>query len=183
MRTISCSAHPAQGAVPLPPADQAIGCARTRLPRNGFFRLDRFEGRSRWPHRDRVGTPQLRTENAGLDRTGFASRAGRPSLAARPWPWLQACRASVWPSFRGSTRPSGRNALAKLTRVLALPAAGLSDRTVAAWSNPIPDGRRVLRADWYVAALAGLASRVTVPSISPIGQGLNDWLHPRLKRR
>ena len=65
----------------------------------------------------------------------------------------------------------------------ALAFLGLSDPNVASWGNLIADGRRVLRADWYVAALPGLAILVMVLSVSLIGQGLNDVLNPRLLRR
>lgn len=65
----------------------------------------------------------------------------------------------------------------------ALAFLGLSDPNVASWGNLIADGRRVLRTDWYVAALPGLAIVVTVLSISLIGQGLNDMLNPRLVKR
>jgi peptide/nickel transport system permease protein len=65
----------------------------------------------------------------------------------------------------------------------ALAFLGLSDPNVASWGNLIADGRRVLRTDWYVAALPGLAILVTVLSVSLIGQGLNDVLNPRLLKR
>ena len=65
----------------------------------------------------------------------------------------------------------------------ALAFLGLSDPNVASWGNLIADGRRVLRTDWYVAALPGLAILITVLSISLIGQGLNDVLNPRLRPR
>jgi peptide/nickel transport system permease protein len=65
----------------------------------------------------------------------------------------------------------------------ALAFLGLSDPNVASWGNLIADGRRVLRTDWYVAALPGFAILVTVLSISLIGQGLNDALNPRLRPR
>jgi peptide/nickel transport system permease protein len=64
----------------------------------------------------------------------------------------------------------------------ALAFLGLSDPNVASWGNMIGDGRRVLRAAWYVAAIPGLAILVTVLAISLVGQGLNDMLNPRLRR-
>lgn len=63
----------------------------------------------------------------------------------------------------------------------ALAFLGLSDPNVASWGNLISDGRRVLRTEWYVATLPGIAILITVLSISLIGQGLNDALNPRLK--
>ncbi len=65
----------------------------------------------------------------------------------------------------------------------ALAFLGLADPNVASWGNLIADGRRVLRADWYVAAFPGLAILITVLAISLIGQGLNDLFNPKLRRR
>jgi peptide/nickel transport system permease protein len=63
----------------------------------------------------------------------------------------------------------------------ALAFLGLSDPNIASWGNLISDGRRVLRSEWYVATLPGVAILITVLSVSLIGQGLNDALNPRLK--
>ncbi len=59
----------------------------------------------------------------------------------------------------------------------------LSDPNVASWGNLIGLGRDVLRVQWYVAAIPGLAILVTVLAVSLVGQGLNDALNPRLKSR
>ncbi|CAM5202828.1 Dipeptide transport system permease protein OS=Castellaniella defragrans OX=75697 GN=HNR28_003116 PE=3 SV=1 [Castellaniella defragrans] len=59
----------------------------------------------------------------------------------------------------------------------------LSDPNVASWGNLIGLGRDVLRVQWYVSAIPGLAILVTVLAISLVGQGLNDALNPRLKGR
>jgi len=65
----------------------------------------------------------------------------------------------------------------------ALAFLGLSDPNVASWGNLIADGRRVLRTAAYVATLPGLVILITVLSISLIGQGLNDAMNPRLRRK
>jgi peptide/nickel transport system permease protein len=57
---------------------------------------------------------------------------------------------------------------------------GLSDPNASSWGNLVGDGRRVLRAAPYVAAIPGLAILATVLSISLLGQRLNDVLNPRL---
>ena len=44
-------------------------------------------------------------------------------------------------------------------------------------------GRDVLRVQWYVSAIPGIAILVTVLAVSLVGQGLNDALNPRLKGR
>jgi peptide/nickel transport system permease protein len=59
----------------------------------------------------------------------------------------------------------------------------LSDPNVASWGNLIGLGRDVLRAQWYVSAIPGVAILVTVLAVSLVGQGLNDALNPRLRRR
>lgn len=59
----------------------------------------------------------------------------------------------------------------------------LSDPNVASWGNLIGLGRDVLRVQWYVSAIPGVAILVTVLAISLVGQGLNDALNPRLKRQ
>jgi len=59
----------------------------------------------------------------------------------------------------------------------------LSDPNVASWGNLIGLGRDVLRAQWYVSAIPGVAILVTVLAVSLVGQGLNDALNPRLRGR
>ena len=59
----------------------------------------------------------------------------------------------------------------------------LSDPNVASWGNLIGLGRDVLRVEWYVSAIPGVAILLTVLAVSLVGQGLNDALNPRLKGR
>jgi peptide/nickel transport system permease protein len=59
----------------------------------------------------------------------------------------------------------------------------LSDPNVASWGNLIGLGRDVLRVQWYVSAIPGVAILATVLAVSLVGQGLNDALNPRLKGR
>jgi peptide/nickel transport system permease protein len=59
----------------------------------------------------------------------------------------------------------------------------LSDPNVSSWGNLIGLGRDVLRVQWYVSAIPGVAILVTVLAVSLVGQGLNDALNPRLKGR
>ncbi len=65
----------------------------------------------------------------------------------------------------------------------ALAFLGLSDPNVASWGNLIGRGRGVLRTGWYVSAIPGIAIIVTVLAVSLLGQGLNDALNPRLRRK
>ncbi|TPG41889.1 ABC transporter permease [Roseomonas nepalensis] len=65
----------------------------------------------------------------------------------------------------------------------ALAFLNLSDPNVPSWGNLIGAGRAVLRVQWYVSAIPGLAILVTVLAVSLVGQGLNDALNPRLRGR
>ncbi len=65
----------------------------------------------------------------------------------------------------------------------ALAFLNLSDPNVPSWGNLIGTGRSVLRIQWYVSAIPGLAILLTELSVSLVGQGLNDALNPRLRRR
>lgn len=64
----------------------------------------------------------------------------------------------------------------------ALAFLNLSDPNVASWGNLIGAGRGVLRTQWYVSAIPGLAILVTVLGVSLVGQGVNDALNPNLRR-
>lgn len=65
----------------------------------------------------------------------------------------------------------------------ALAFLNLSDPNVASWGNLIGLGRGVLRSEWYVSAIPGVAILITVLAVSLVGQGLNDALNPRLRAR
>lgn len=56
----------------------------------------------------------------------------------------------------------------------------LSDPNVPSWGNLIGLGRNVLRTEWYVSAIPGVAILLTILGVSLVGQGLNDVLNPRL---
>jgi peptide/nickel transport system permease protein len=64
----------------------------------------------------------------------------------------------------------------------ALAFLALSDPNVASWGNLIGAGRSVLRVQWYVSAIPGVAILAMVLGVSLVGQGLNDALNPRLRR-
>jgi peptide/nickel transport system permease protein len=64
----------------------------------------------------------------------------------------------------------------------ALAFLNLSDPNVPSWGNLIGAGRGVLRTQWYVSAIPGVAILVTVLAVSLVGQGLNDALNPRMNR-
>lgn len=59
----------------------------------------------------------------------------------------------------------------------------LSDPNVPSWGNLIGLGRNVLRTEWFVSAIPGVAILLTILGVSLVGQGLNDALNPRLSGR
>ena len=65
----------------------------------------------------------------------------------------------------------------------ALAFLNLSDPNVASWGNLIGAGKNVLRVQWYVSAIPGVAILLTMLAVSLVGQGLNDALNPRLRSR
>ncbi|PKU22100.1 ABC transporter permease [Telmatospirillum siberiense] len=65
----------------------------------------------------------------------------------------------------------------------ALAFLNLSDPNVSSWGNLIGQGRSVLRSEWYVCAIPGIAILLTVLAVSLVGQGLNDVLNPRLDQQ
>jgi len=65
----------------------------------------------------------------------------------------------------------------------ALAFLGLSDPNQPSLGWLIGKGRDVLRTDWYVALLPGLAIMLIIVSINLIADGLNDALNPRSRRR
>jgi peptide/nickel transport system permease protein len=114
-------------------------------------------------------------------------------LTLRNREFVQACRVMGMSNLRIIFREILPNALppvivyASVVMALAillessLAFLGFSDPNIASWGNLIGDGRRVLRANGYVAALPGITILITVLSVSLFGQGLNDVLNPRLR--
>lgn len=60
---------------------------------------------------------------------------------------------------------------------------GLGDPNVVSWGGMVGAGREVLRTDWYVASIPGLAIVFAVLALNLLGDGLNDALNPRQKQR
>jgi peptide/nickel transport system permease protein len=65
----------------------------------------------------------------------------------------------------------------------ALAFLGLGDPNVMSWGSMIGAGREMLRTEWYLTAIPGVAILMTVLSLNLIGDGLNDALNPRLRDR
>lgn len=65
----------------------------------------------------------------------------------------------------------------------ALAFLGLGDPNVMSWGTIIGIGREQVVDAWYIAGLPGLAIIVTVLGFSLLGEGFNDAMNPRLRRR
>ncbi|MDE1180868.1 ABC transporter permease [Paraburkholderia sp.] len=64
----------------------------------------------------------------------------------------------------------------------ALAFLGLGDPNIASWGNMVGAGREVLRTDWYIATLPGLAIVVTVLALNLLSDGLAGMLGQRIER-
>ena len=60
---------------------------------------------------------------------------------------------------------------------------GLGDPNVVSWGGMVGAGREVLRSDWYIATLPGIAIVVAVLALNLLGDGLNDVVDPKRERR
>ena len=60
---------------------------------------------------------------------------------------------------------------------------GLGDPNVISWGAIIGAGRESIRDAWYICALPGVAIFAAVLGLNLVGEGLNDALNPRLRRR
>jgi peptide/nickel transport system permease protein len=60
---------------------------------------------------------------------------------------------------------------------------GLGDPNVITWGSMIGSGRESLRTAWYLVTVPGVAVLVTVLACNLVGEGLNDVLNPKLRRR
>jgi peptide/nickel transport system permease protein len=60
---------------------------------------------------------------------------------------------------------------------------GLGDPNVVSWGGMVGAGREVLRSDWYIATLPGVAIVVAVLALNLLGDGLNDAVDPKQERR
>lgn len=66
---------------------------------------------------------------------------------------------------------------------LSLAFLGLGDPNVVSWGGMVGAGREVLRSDWYIATIPGLAIVVAVLALNLLGDGLNDAIDPKRERR
>jgi peptide/nickel transport system permease protein len=60
---------------------------------------------------------------------------------------------------------------------------GMSDPNVASWGGMIGNNREHIGSAWFLTALPGGAIAILVLAFNLLGDGLNDALNPRLRRR
>jgi peptide/nickel transport system permease protein len=116
-------------------------------------------------------------------------------LTLRQREFVQACRAVGMGDTRIIVRQIVPNALPPIIVTASIMVAtailtesglaflGLGDPNVMSWGSMIGAGREMLRTEWYLTAIPGLAILITVLSLNLIGDGLNDALNPRLRDR
>ena len=116
-------------------------------------------------------------------------------LTLRQREFVQACRAVGMGDTRIIVRQIVPNALPPIIVTASIMVAtailtesglaflGLGDPNVMSWGSMIGAGREMLRTEWYLTAIPGLAILVTVLALNLIGDGLNDALNPRLRDR
>ncbi|HYB44066.1 MAG TPA: ABC transporter permease [Candidatus Methylomirabilis sp.] len=116
-------------------------------------------------------------------------------IALRHREFVQGCRAVGMGDSRIIVRQILPNALAPIivtasvmvaTAILtesALAFLGLGDANVMSWGSMIGAGREMLRTEWYLTAIPGVAILLTVLALNLIGEGLNDALNPVLRNQ
>jgi peptide/nickel transport system permease protein len=116
-------------------------------------------------------------------------------LALRHREFVQGCRAVGMGDARIIFRQILPNALAPIIVTASIMVAtailtesglaflGLGDANVMSWGSMIGAGREMLRTEWYLTAIPGIAILLTVLALNLVGEGLNDALNPRLRDR
>lgn len=116
-------------------------------------------------------------------------------IAHRDREYVQGCRAIGMPDWEIILLQIMPNALPPIIVVSSLMVAtailtesglsflGLGDPNLVSWGYMIGVARTVLRTAWWMAAIPGVMILLTVLAINLVGEGLNDALNPRLRKR
>lgn len=124
---------------------------------------------------------------ARLARSEFISQRDRE--------YVQGCRAIGMPDWEIILLQIMPNALPPIIVVSSLMVAtailtesglsflGLGDPNLVSWGYMIGVARSVLRTAWWMSAIPGVMILVTVLAINLVGEGLNDALNPKLRKR
>lgn len=65
----------------------------------------------------------------------------------------------------------------------ALSFLGFGDPNVITWGTMIGMGRSQIRDAWYIIAIPGVALLLTALALNLVGEGINDAMNPRLRKR
>ncbi|EJN08910.1 ABC transporter permease, partial [Herbaspirillum sp. YR522] len=116
-------------------------------------------------------------------------------LSLKEREFVQACRAvalNPWRIVLGEILP---NALPPVIVMASLVVAGailyesvvsflgLGDPNIASWGRMVGEGRSLIRSSWYLSAVPGVAIMLVVLALNLVGDGLNDTLNPKLRKR
>ncbi len=116
-------------------------------------------------------------------------------IAQRDRDYVRGCRAIGMPDWEIILLQIMPNALPPVIVVSSLMVAtailtesglsflGLGDPNLVSWGYMIGVARTVLRTSWWMAAIPGAMILVTVLAINLVGEGLNDALNPKLRKR
>jgi len=116
-------------------------------------------------------------------------------LSFRQREFVQACRAGGLGSFRIAVTEILPNAMPPVIVMSSLVVAGailyesvvsflgLGDPNIASWGRLVGEGRSLIRNAPYICAIPGLVIMLAVLSLNLMGDGLNDALNPKLRRR
>lgn len=116
-------------------------------------------------------------------------------IAQRDREYVQGCRAIGMPDWEIILLQIMPNALPPVIVVSSLMVAtailtesglsflGLGDPNLVSWGYMIGVARTVLRTSWWMAAIPGVMILLTVLAINLVGEGLNDALNPKLRKR
>lgn len=109
--------------------------------------------------------------------------------------FVQACRSGGLSSFRIAVTEILPNAMPPVIIMSSLVVAGailyesvvsflgLGDPNIASWGRLVGEGRSLIRNAPYICAIPGLVIMIAVLSLNLMGDGLNDALNPKLRRR
>src|SRR5450830_242851 len=132
-------------------------------------------GVTTWPQITRL----VRAEALRVRNAEYVTAARTIGLPSRSVIWSHVLPNSLSPVVVAT---SVLMAQAILTEA-SLSFLGLGDPTVISWGSMIGMGRSTLRTSWYMTALPGAAIFITVISFMLLGNGLNDYFNPRLKKQ
>ena len=116
-------------------------------------------------------------------------------LAQKQREYVEACRAMGMRAGEIMLRQILPNALPPVVVIGSLTVAtailtesglsflGLGDPNIVSWGYMIGVARTVLRSAWWMSAIPGVTILITVLAINLVGEGLNEALNPRLRRR